>query len=128
MTPEGIWEEALAAGKYDNVTLPGSDGASLLTELDEADAFLRDVGLRPDECRGHGIEGGAFPEEMSQPPTAGWQHEPTSSELKALARTYAQREAAEGADAVAVLAAGLRASSSRAARRAAGGDEGDAEA
>lgn len=113
--PGEVWARVLASGAL-GVSLAGAPGgADLAREVAEARAALEAAGIEADAERGYGIATGAMPAEMRQPPTAGWQHAPTKLELKALAKEY--REGAQED----VLAAGLRASNLRAARRAAEG-------
>jgi hypothetical protein len=113
-----VWQNALDSGAYGGPRLPGSAG-DLQTELREAADFLANAGVLADRQRGHGLEPGLMPDDMRQPLTAGWEHEPTKAELKTLAKAYRQRVAAgDPPEKLAVLGAGLRASSSRAARRA----------
>ena len=59
-----------------------------------------------------------MPPEMRQPPTPGWQSEPTKAELKSVAKEYRRRRAqGEEPEELAVLKAGILASRSAAARR-----------
>ena len=86
----------------------------------EAHRALEAASIGPDAARGYGVHAlGEMPEAMQQPRKAGWQLEPTKGELKQLAKLYeTRRQAGEPAERLAVLAAGLRSSNSRAARRA----------
>ena len=120
-TAEEIAARCLGNGAFRGVRLTGSGegGKDIEAEVVEARLALEGASIRVDPCRGCGVQVGEMPEGMQQPNAAGWQHEPTKGELKQLAKLYEQRRTAgEPAERLAVLAAALRASNCRAARRA----------
>ena len=118
-TPDQVWQASLDGGAFRGVCLADSDGRDLESELREARAALAAASIGADTARGVGVLQGELPEAMCQPRKAGWQLEPTKGELKQLAKLYEQRrQAGEPAERLSVLAAGLRASNCRAARRA----------
>jgi hypothetical protein len=120
-TAEQMAARCLGGGAFRGVRLTGSGegGKDIETELLEARLALEGASIRVDPRRGCGVQVGEMPEGMQQPNAAGWQHEPTKGELKQLAKLYEQRRTAgEPAERLAVLAAALRASNCRAARRA----------
>ena len=120
-TAEQMAARCLAGGAFRGVRLTGSGegGKDIETELHEARIALEGACIHVDPRRGCGVHVGEMPEGMQQPNAAGWQHEPTKGELKQLAKVYEQRRnAGEPAERLAVLAAALRASNCRAARRA----------
>jgi NET1-associated nuclear protein 1 (U3 small nucleolar RNA-associated protein 17) len=117
--PADIWERRSASVEL-GVALPGAPGGDdLRSEIEQARALLQAAGLSCDEALGYGIAAGPMPADMRQPPTAGWQHGPTKLEFKALAKELRVGEAA----AHPIIAAGLRASGVRVARRAAAADD-----
>ena len=107
--------------------LPGATAEHRLArEIQEAEELLSRAGLDAGAC-GYGIARGPMPPDMRQPPTPGWQHAPTKLELKALAAELREQTRGGGAHAhLDVLAAGLLASNSRVARRAAAAGAGEA--
>lgn len=130
--PEEIAERIRASGVLKGIRLPPASGkggaptsraeaaagVDLETELAEAQQALARAGLRADERLGFGIASAPMPPEMRQPPTPGWQSEPTKAELKSVAKEYRRRRAqGEEPEELAVLKAGILASRSAAARR-----------
>lgn len=126
-SPHEIWQRVLASGDLAGVQLPGATAEHRLArEIQEAEELLSRAGLDAGAC-GYGIARGPMPPDMRQPPTPGWQHAPTKLELKALAAELREQTRGGGAHAhLDVLAAGLLASNSRVARRAAAAGAGEA--
>merc|ERR1712087_427455 len=116
--PEDIWKRVLESPAFKSMQLQGSGGKSLDAELLEAQQILAEAGLHAGEA-GYGIAPGFMPPEMRQPPTAGWQPQPSKSELKALGKACGKRlEAGEAKEQLSVISAGLQAADLRVARRA----------
>ena len=126
-SPHEIWQRVLASGDLASVQHPGATVEHRLArEIQEAEELLSRAGLDAGAC-GYGIARGPMPPDMRQPPTPGWQHAPTKLELKALAAELREQTRGGGAHAhLDVLAAGLLASNSRVARRAAAAGTGEA--
>uniref|UniRef100_A0A7S0P4M7 WD repeat-containing protein 75 second beta-propeller domain-containing protein n=1 Tax=Calcidiscus leptoporus TaxID=127549 RepID=A0A7S0P4M7_9EUKA len=119
--PAHIAERFLCTAPLRSASLAGApDGDTLMDELRAAQSALRGAGLSCDSQLGYGVANGPMPPEMQQPPTPGWQHEPTKGELKLLAKRYAKRrQGGEAAERLQVLAAGLRAAGPRSVRQVA---------
>ena len=111
-----IWDAAIRSAQLRETKLEGSpDGCDLAAELLAARDLLRSAGLKVDRTRGYGIAKGEMPADMRQPPTPGWQSEPTKLEMKVLAKEF--RDGKRGSTG-SVIAAALAASDVRVARRA----------
>ena len=126
-SPHEIWQRVLASGDLAGVQLPGATAEHRLVREIQSGGAAQPGGPRRGRVRVRDRARADAARHAAQPPTPGWQHAPTKLELKALAAELREQTRGGGAHAhLDVLAAGLLASNSRVARRAAAAGAGEA--